>query len=84
MKHFRVSPAVVKNCYCQAANASSAALSLQAHLLARAYGTVPKALSPIIAFTCIGPRIKVWLTYRLETSQGTIIVSIEDEACSES
>jgi len=82
MKHFRVSPAEVNNCYCQAANASSAALSLQEHLLVRAYGAIPKTLSPIIAFTCIGPRIKVWLTYRWETSEAKITVSIEDEVSS--
>jgi hypothetical protein len=78
MKHSQVSPAEVEKCYCQAANASAAALSLQEQLFAPAFGTIPKTLSPIIAFTCIGPRIKVWLTYRWKGSGKTFIVSNED------
>jgi hypothetical protein len=64
MKHFLVSAAQVEYCYCQAANASAAALSLRRELLTMAFGVIPDTLSPVIAFTCIGPQIKVWLTYR--------------------
>jgi hypothetical protein len=82
MKHSQVSSAEVEKCYCQAANASAAALSLQEQLLALAFGTIPRTLSPIIAFTCIGPRIKVWLTYRWKGFGKKFIVSNKDVAFS--
>jgi hypothetical protein len=67
--------AAKERCYCQAANASAAALSLQAQLSARAMkmmividkqrtaDDVYSRVSPIISFTCVGPIVKVWLTY---------------------
>ncbi|CAO2657104.1 Nn.00g032300.m01.CDS01 [Neocucurbitaria sp. VM-36] len=50
-----------ERCYCQAANASAAALDLRTQLLTDddACSTVP----PVIAFTCVGHIVKVWLTY---------------------
>jgi hypothetical protein len=74
-KHMLVSAAEVEKCYCQAANASAAALSLRQELVTLAFGAIPETLSPIIAFTCIGPRIKVWLTYRIEQDGNLISVS---------
>lgn len=48
-------------CYCQAANASSAALSLQ-YRLEEASG-IPVDPNPIIAFTSVGADFRVWLTF---------------------
>lgn len=94
-----------ERCYCQAANASAAALALQAQLSVKAMeATIEKGryyqaadasaasptlqaqlsakareeqklrddacsrLLPIISFTCVGPIVKVWLTYYKERS----------------
>jgi hypothetical protein len=58
--------AAVKRCYCQAANAAAAAIALRAQLFDEAahnaYSTVP----PLIAFTCCGPEVRVWLMYYTE------------------
>lgn len=83
-KHCLGSSGEVEKCYCQAANASADAFSLQEQLLTVAFDNTPRTLSPIIAFTCIGPRIKVWLTYRWKQSdpEKTLIVSIEDAVSS--
>ncbi|KAL9617417.1 MAG: hypothetical protein Q9160_007774 [Pyrenula sp. 1 TL-2023] len=79
-KYSRVPPAEVDRCYCQAANASAAALSLQERLYARAFSAAPSNLPPIIAFTCVGPQVKLWLTYRWKGSEGeTSIVSSDDK-----
>lgn len=53
-----------QRCYCQAAKASAAALDLQAQLFKREVGESSAVeLSPIISFTCVGPIVKLWLTY---------------------
>ncbi|OAL50254.1 hypothetical protein IQ07DRAFT_680569 [Pyrenochaeta sp. DS3sAY3a] len=53
-----------QRCYCQAANASAAALDLRAQLFKRGVGDSSAVeLSPIISFTCVGPIVKLWLTY---------------------
>jgi hypothetical protein len=64
-----------ERCYCQAANASSVALVLQAQLSAKANENANEnakekamhaacsKLPPIVSFTCVGPIVKVWLTY---------------------
>ena len=52
-------------CYCQAANASASALQLRERLArkskdpSRAHDTLS-----IFAFTCVGPSVKLWVTYR--------------------
>lgn len=38
-------------------------------LFQEAYGEIPDDMPPIIAFTCIGPEIKLWLTYREEADR---------------
>ncbi|KIW20723.1 hypothetical protein PV08_01300 [Exophiala spinifera] len=48
--------------YCQAANATSAALRLLEKLLERAGGP-ERRIPPVVAFTCIGPFIRTWLAY---------------------
>ncbi|KAH7075071.1 hypothetical protein FB567DRAFT_536111 [Paraphoma chrysanthemicola] len=52
----------VERCYCQAANAAAAAIALRAQLFRNAYSTMP----PVIAFTCCGPDVRVWLMYYTE------------------
>lgn len=52
-------------CYCQAANASAAALTLRENLTAVAKD--PSELRDalvIFSFTCVGPTVKLWVTYR--------------------
>ncbi|KAF2108146.1 hypothetical protein BDV96DRAFT_653041 [Lophiotrema nucula] len=56
------SEASIERCYCQAANAAAAALELQAQLFNKDSGD-SSDLPPVIAFTCIGPNVKVWLAY---------------------
>lgn len=48
-------------CYCQAANASSAALSLQCRL--EEASAIPADPNPIISFTSVGADLRVWLTF---------------------
>jgi hypothetical protein len=50
-------------CYCQAANASAAALDLRRLLFANIFDDAVSILPPVIAFTCVGHIVKVWLTY---------------------
>jgi hypothetical protein len=51
-----------ERCYCQAANAAAAALELQAQLFDK-LDDASSELPPVIAFTCIGPIVKVWLAF---------------------
>ncbi|KAF2135288.1 uncharacterized protein K452DRAFT_35515 [Aplosporella prunicola CBS 121167] len=53
-----------ERCYCQAANASSAALTLLEGLFRKTYGQLPNDLGPIIAFTNTGAAFRVWLTFQ--------------------
>ncbi len=50
--------------HCQAANATSAALTLFEKLFQHAGGTEER-IPPVVAFTCIGPFIRAWLAYSL-------------------
>ncbi len=52
-----------KTCYCQAANASAAALEMRARLYAHVFDQDYSKLPPIISFTCVGPIVRLWLTY---------------------
>ena len=60
-------PADGKDCYRRAANSSAAALEIQDSLLKESYGHLYGSESsgqfPTVAFTCVGPEIKVWLAY---------------------
>jgi hypothetical protein len=62
--HASTSDASVERCYCQAANAAAAALDLQAQLFDKLGGNASSQSPPVIAFTCIGPIVKVWLAYQ--------------------
>jgi hypothetical protein len=58
----------IKKCYCQAANAAAAALELQAQLFDK-LGEASPELPPVVAFTCIGPIVKVWLAYQNQSTR---------------
>lgn len=54
-----------KFCYCQAANASAAALILRERLDEKANATSgAEAAQVMFAFTCVGSTAKLWITYR--------------------
>ena len=69
VKHAKVDQADKSFCYRQAANAAAAALQLQESLYKTSHeypagpGLRPLAFLPVVAFTCIGPKLKVWLAY---------------------
>jgi len=71
-KHGRGRQGNAEFCYCQAANASAAALRLREQLAVKADGSRWKQNLPVIAFTCVGSRIKLWLTYR-EGESGQVV-----------
>ncbi|KAF2818062.1 hypothetical protein CC86DRAFT_461261 [Ophiobolus disseminans] len=52
-----------ERCYCQAANASAAAFDLRMQLLTKDFDDAGSTVPPVIAFTCVGHIVKVWLTY---------------------
>jgi hypothetical protein len=56
-------------CYCQAANASAQALVMREKLAAQVDEPSVDALV-IFAFTCIGPTVRLWVTYRSLVSVG--------------
>lgn len=57
-------------CYCQAANASAQALIMREELAKKAHDPSREALV-IFSFTCVGPNIRLWLTYRSLVSTKT-------------
>jgi hypothetical protein len=54
----------VERCYCQAANAAAAALDLQGQLFDKTDDNYSLRPPPVVAFTCVGPVVKVWLAYQ--------------------
>lgn len=64
VKHARVDQSKINDCYLQAANSSAVALRMLGALFQKATGSMPEDLPPVIAFTCIGPAVQVWLTYK--------------------
>jgi hypothetical protein len=54
-------------CYCQAANASAAALTLREKLQRASQRDDPNPDALVIfSFTCIGPVVKLWFTYKVK------------------
>lgn len=52
-------------CYCQAANASAAGLTLREHLAASAKDSFKLRNARVMfSFTCVGSATKPWMTYR--------------------
>ncbi|MCJ1383186.1 hypothetical protein MMC17_006299 [Xylographa soralifera] len=64
-KHSTVQKSPVQICYCQAANGASAALKFYESLSKIATGKINDHIPPVVAFTCVGPNVKVWLAYSL-------------------
>jgi hypothetical protein len=54
-------------CYCQAANASAEALTMREKRAAQAEQPSRDALL-IFSFTCVGPSVRLWVTYRASVS----------------
>lgn len=69
--------ASIERCYCQAANGAIAALEMQEKLFNRLGQEAFSRPPPIVAFTCVGPIVKVWLAYqdRSDSNQGSVKVS---------
>ena len=67
IKHHKVEKSKKTQCYCQAANASSTALSMLSRLYLLQYretnGINLKELRPVVAFTFIGYKTKVWISF---------------------
>jgi hypothetical protein len=80
-RHAKTYDGSVERCYCQAANAAAAALELRAQLFDKLSGDIllQPPLPPVIAFTCIGPIVKVWLAYqdKLSLRPGCNILYLE-------
>ena len=60
----------VEFCYCQAANTTSQALQLYGKLCKRA-GGYDSRVPPVVAFTCVGAKVRVWLAYSCTEQQGS-------------
>ena len=79
LKHGMVGGSQEEFCYCQAANGASAALSMLENLFEyterkQNYQHVP----PVVAFTCIGPSVRLWIAYAVREPNGKIAhVSVE-------
>jgi hypothetical protein len=68
-------------CYCQAANASASALFLREQLVYKAGDTSPGHEALVIfAFTCVGPNVKVWVTFRNSVSLDITLFSTRKPA----
>jgi hypothetical protein len=63
LKIAKVPPKEIQFCYCQAANGASTALKIYENLSRDATGKIDCRIPPVVAFTCIGPEVKVWLAY---------------------
>jgi hypothetical protein len=74
--------ASIERCYCQAANGAAAALEMQEKLFDRLGHEAFSKPPPIVAFTCIGPIVKVWLAYqdKGDASQRFIKASISSQS----
>ena len=66
LKHQMVGQTREQQCYCQAANAASAALKLFEKLYSLADDQESNYhVPPVVAFTCIGPKVRLWIAYAL-------------------
>lgn len=67
-------------CFNQAANASSAAVRMRRNMIEACPGSNPNDISPVVAFTCIGPRVRVWLTY-FDVEASVMVSALECMKC---
>lgn len=64
LKHQSVGQSTEHECYCQAANAASVALNMLENLYSLAdQQQNSHHVPPVIAFTCIGAKIRLWIAY---------------------
>lgn len=70
-------------CFNQAANATAAAIRIQKRLIDHAGGS-SFHIPPIVAFTCIGPKVKVWLTYFDQEKDVTVRIPVSASCLEES
>jgi len=61
-KHAQVYEKDAEYSYCQLANATACAFKLRENLVKSVHDT--NIIDPIIGFTCVGPVVRLWLTYR--------------------
>ncbi|OAL43945.1 hypothetical protein IQ07DRAFT_260579 [Pyrenochaeta sp. DS3sAY3a] len=69
----------IDRCYSQAANAAAAALDIQAQLFDKLKDSDPFQRPPVVAFTCVGPVVKVWLAY--QDRSGTFASPMQRMVC---
>lgn len=74
VKHAQAQMPDEEFCQCQLANSTACAYEMQENLVASVSDSLP--VDPIIGFTCIGPRVKLWLTYRGNDSYVVSIIGI--------
>jgi hypothetical protein len=66
----------IERCYCRAANAASAALDLQAQVFNEFQQSCSLQPPPVVAFTCVGPIVKVWLAYQDKSRVSAIPIQV--------
>ncbi|ORY15326.1 hypothetical protein BCR34DRAFT_184004 [Clohesyomyces aquaticus] len=70
LKHSSENKEMEQFCYCQAANASARALELREGLLKGVKFTKERRnIQVIFSLTCVGPSVKLWVTYRKNSGE---------------
>ena len=76
LKHQMVGQTREQQCYYQAANAASMALKLFEKLYSLADEQWSNYhIPPVVAFTCIGPKVRLWIAYALGPPSKPVHVS---------
>lgn len=71
LKHSYIGSSQETFCSCQAANAASFALGMLEKLYSLAEQHSTNAhVPPVVAFTCIGPQIRLWMVYSVCAPKG--------------
>jgi hypothetical protein len=66
-----------QECYSQAANAAAVALEMREALIRTAVPEHAHPAAPVVAFTCVGPEIRLWLAYGGNTNCTPCFVSMQ-------
>ncbi|KAF2465378.1 uncharacterized protein BDR25DRAFT_360732 [Lindgomyces ingoldianus] len=77
-RNTEVSEAFIGRCYFQATHPAATALAFETQLLKKSFGYPFPEVPPVIAFTCIGLRVKVWLAY--QTTAGIFVPQLRSVA----
>ncbi|KAF2658935.1 hypothetical protein K491DRAFT_713180 [Lophiostoma macrostomum CBS 122681] len=67
VKHAQVLMPAEEYCQCKLANATACAYDIRENLIRSV--DVPSEIPPMIGFTCVGPKLRLWLTYRGDDNQ---------------